>query len=151
MRIQEGGVAHQSVQALLMEHKKEMASLGSGVQERALSVRDFDGANTRLWVVWDGNQPIGCAALCEISPTHIELRNVRTRKAYRRKGVASQLLQFLFEKALLQGYERMSLSTGTHEYFEAAKELYIQHGFAFCLPWDGAQKADQVEYMTREI
>ncbi|GAA6143044.1 GNAT family N-acetyltransferase [Hydrogenophaga sp. 5NK40-0174] len=134
-----------------MEHAKEMAALGSAVQEHALSLDDFATKGHHLWVVWDGNQPIGCAALCEISPTHIELKSLRTRKAYRRKGVASQLLQFLFQKALLLGYDRMSLSTGTHEYFDAARELYIQHGFAFCLPWEGQNKTEQVEFMTREI
>lgn len=74
----------------------------------------------------------GCGALKELDSQHAEIKSMRTASSHRRRGVAKQLLQHLLAEAKQRGYTRVSLETGSMDFFEPARALYASFGFA---PW----------------
>jgi putative acetyltransferase len=60
---------------------------------------------------------------------------MRTTHAARGRGVAAAILARLLEEARKRGLRRVSLETGTEDYFGAAHRLYARHGFVDCGPF----------------
>ncbi len=83
---------------------------------------------------------MGCAALKELSPTHGELKSMRTEPTHQRKGVAAALVRYLVDVARERGYERVSLETGVQEEFGAARTLYERCVFEECEAYEGFEE-----------
>ena len=62
---------------------------------------------------------------------------MRTATAARRRGVAGRLLDHVLAESRARGHARISLETGTEEYFAAARALYATRGFTPCPPFEG--------------
>ena len=58
-----------------------------------------------------------------------------TAQNARGKGVGSAMLRHIIEFARSSGMSRLSLETGSWEYFRPARELYKKHGFRECPPF----------------
>jgi len=151
MKIRHGGLPDIGVEALLREQIKDMQGLKPPLQAAALLPSEILADRLPFWTAWDDDQVVGCTALRPIEPRHYELKAMRTRRSYRQKGVASALLQTALDYALRHGIQRVSLVTGSDPYFEAARCLYEQHGFAYCSPWSAAPRLASLEYMSRQI
>jgi putative acetyltransferase len=71
---------------------------------------------------------------------HAELKSMRTPNAHRRKGIGKIILEHILNQAQRRGYSRVSLETGSMEFFEPARRLYASYGFSPCKPfadyWD---------------
>jgi putative acetyltransferase len=57
----------------------------------------------------------------------------------------------LVELAAERGYGRVSLETGTQEFFAPARRLYARHGFAERGPFGGYVLDPHSVFMTREL
>ena len=76
---------------------------------------------------------------------------MHTAPAASRKGVGSAILQHIIAFARSRGISRLSLETGSWEYFRPAVALYRSHGFVEYQPF-----ADYVEdpnsiFMTLDL
>ena len=60
---------------------------------------------------------------------------MHTIAAARRKGVASAVLQHIIAFARSRGISRLSLETGSWDYFRPAVALYRSRGFVECAPF----------------
>ncbi len=76
---------------------------------------------------------------------------MRTAYAYQRRGVASQILRHLMHEAQRRGYRRLSLETGSMEYFEPARRLYASFGFEYCAPFASYVEDPNSVFMTLEL
>jgi putative acetyltransferase len=74
-------------------------------------------------------------ALTELSPTHGEIKSMRTPAANRGRGAGRAVLAHIIWVALQRGYKMLSLETGTHAAFEPAHNLYRSQGFAASGPF----------------
>ncbi len=88
-----------------------------------------------FWSLWDGPALAGCGALKELDALHGEIKSMRTASAYQRRGIGAQMLQHLIAEARRRGYRRLSLETGSMEYFAPARKLYARFGFVTCPPF----------------
>src|SRR5215813_11201535 len=85
---------------------------------------DLDGLRqpgVTFWSALDGDAVVGCAALKRLDPAHAELKSMRTSASRKRTGIASRLLDHVIAQARGMGYTRMSLETGTDEFFLPAR------------------------------
>lgn len=57
---------------------------------------------------------------------------MRTSQFARNTGVASKLLQHVLDTASNRKYQKISLETGSEEYFKPARNLYEKFGFGYC-------------------
>ncbi|MFB0915771.1 MAG: GNAT family N-acetyltransferase, partial [Burkholderiaceae bacterium] len=88
MHIETDDLSRPAVAGLLREHLRHMQSLSPPESVHAL---DLDALNTHslsLWTAWDNGLLLGCGALKELSPTHGEIKSMRTSDRWRRRGAA---------------------------------------------------------------
>jgi putative acetyltransferase len=76
---------------------------------------------------------------------------MRTAKTHLRKGVASLLLGHIISEAKRRGYRRLSLETGSMEYFLPARTLYGKFGFTTCSPFADYVEDSNSVFMTLEL
>ena len=93
----------------------------------------LNNGNQTTLLAMDGDQPVGCATICYMTwmpslrhPTghRAHLMNVYTAPAYRRQGVARQMVTALIEDARNRGVTEISLDAT-----EAGRPLYESLGF----------------------
>lgn len=102
-------------------------------------------------MIWSGLELAGCGALKELDKQHGEIKSMRTAYTHERRGVASRLLQHIISEAIRRGYRRLSLETGSMEYFEAARKLYADFGFQLCKPFGPYRPDVNSVFMTKEL
>ncbi len=78
---------------------------------------------------------MGTGALAALEPGHEELKSMRTDPQRRGQGVATQLLEQLLHDARCRRIRRISLETGSMEFFAPARALYATAGFLLCSPF----------------
>ena len=105
----------------------------------------------RFFVLRDGGQPLAMGAFKRIGPDHAEIKSMRTTRAARGSGVGARLLAHLLEQARAAGYARLSLETGSEDFFAPARGLYARHGFVECEPFADYTHDPLSVYMTREL
>ncbi|MDE2276335.1 MAG: GNAT family N-acetyltransferase [Burkholderiales bacterium] len=129
MHIEVDDLSRPAVQALLQEHLDNMFELSPPEQVYALDLSRLRVPQITVWTVWRGPQLLGCGALKELSPTHGEIKSMRTPARARRQGAGRAVLQHIIAVARRRGYATLSLETGSHPAFEPAHALYRSHGF----------------------
>lgn len=126
------------VLALLEEHLVDMYATSPAESVHALDAAALAAPGMTFWTLRDDDGVVlGAAALKEIHPTHGEIKSMRTAAAARRRGVAGRLLDHVLAEAVARGYERLSLETGTQDFFAPARSLYVSRGFEPCGPFEG--------------
>ena len=140
MKIEPDDLARPEVHALLAEHLSNMHQLSPPESVHALDLEQLRRPDITFWCAWEGAELLGCGALKELSPSHGEVKSMRTARVHVRKGVARAILDTIIEEARHRGYERLSLETGSMPAFQPAERLYASFGFTRCGPF-----ADYVE------
>jgi len=139
------------IAALLAEHLQCMAGVSPAESRHALNLEELRKPDITFWSVWHESGLVGCGALKELDRQHGEIKSMRTATAHLRKGVASLLLEHIISEAKRRGYCKLSLETGSMQYFEPAHGLYGKFGFRTCPPFDGYVEDPNSVFMTREL
>ena len=147
MRIEVDDLTRPEVHALLNEHLANMYELSPPESVHALDLDRLRTPDITFWSVWDGDRLIGCGALKELTPTHGEIKSMRTPKALRRRGAGRAVLEHIIETARRRGYETLSLETGSQPAFVAAQMLYRSFGFEVCGPFAGYREDPNSVFM----
>ena len=151
MEIRIDDLTGKAIARLLDEHLECMERVSPPESRHALNLHGLRQPGVTFWTAWRGQDLVGCGALKEIDPTHGEVKSMRTATAHLRKGVASALLQHIVGEAKRRGYRRLSLETGSMEYFKPARELYYKFGFTRCAPFAGYIEDPNSVFMSRDI
>jgi putative acetyltransferase len=117
----------------------------------ALDVSALKVPGLWFWTARADGVLLGCGALKELDPTHAEVKSMRTTGAARGTGVGRAMLLHLLATARERGYARVSLETGTQDYFLPARTLYAAHGFLSCEPFADYTEDPFSAYFTREL
>jgi putative acetyltransferase len=148
LRIEPEAVLSADVRQLLREHLADMHAISPAESVHALDVDAFSAPGIVFWTVRDGQMLLGCGALKELSPKEGEIKSMRTASSARRRGVATSMLSHLLEVARSRGYERVSLETGSDEFFAPARRLYRSYGFIECPPFADYRPDPHSVFMT---
>lgn len=146
--VQQGQLDCTDVKLLLAEHLADMYRTSPEESVHALDLTSLKHESISFWVLRDGKQLAGCAALKQLTPKHGELKSMRTHKDYLRQGVAGVLLENLIQQAKVRGYQRLSLETGSMDFFKPARRLYQRHGFTPCQAFAQYQPDPNSVFMT---
>jgi putative acetyltransferase len=139
-----------AVAALLEEHLEDMRAASPPESKHALDLDGLRKPGMTFWTAWDGDLLVGCGALKQLDATHGEIKSMRTTAAYRGRGVASAMLGHITDEAARRGYRRLSLETGSGEFFAPARALYAKFGFAVCESF-GDYKPDPNSYFMTKL
>jgi putative acetyltransferase len=151
MKIEVDDLTRKEVIALLDEHLSNMHELGPPESVHALDVTKLRGPGITFWTAWDDGTLLGCGAIKELSPTHGEVKSMRTPKALRGKGAGRAMLAHIVGVARERGYRRLSLETGTVDAFVPAQKLYASFGFSVCGPFADYKEDVNSVFMTLEL
>lgn len=135
MRIVEGDLDDPRVLALLGTHLSTARSATAPGSAHALDVAGLRSPAVRFWTVWEGDALVGMGALKRLSPDHGEVKSMHTDRSARQKGVGTAMLRHIIASARAEGLTRLSLETGSWDYFKPAQAFYRKHGFEECPPF----------------
>jgi len=139
------------IAALLDEHVREMRDVTPLEGKYALDLDGLRQPGITFWTVWDGDAVVGCGALKRLDDDHAELKSMRTAAARKRGGIASRLLDHIIAEARRMGYRRLSLETGSADFFRPARTLYEKYGFAYCEPFADYRPGPHNVFMTMAL
>jgi putative acetyltransferase len=116
-----------------------------------LDLNKLRQSDITFWTVWDQEALLGCGALKELTPTHGEIKSIRTPAAARGRGAGRAVLAHIVSEARQRGYTRLSLETGTHAAFEPAHNLYRSNGFVMSGPFGSYLPNEHSVFMELQL
>lgn len=142
---------HPTVIALLQEHLDWMHRISPPESVHALDLDALRRPDITFWTLWDGEALAGCGALRELAQGQGEVKSMRTAQTHLRRGVAARMLAHILAEARRRGYARLSLETGSMDYFAPARTLYARAGFSPCGPFGDYVDDPNSVFMTRTL
>jgi putative acetyltransferase len=135
MRIVPGDFSDPRVTDLLRIHFTTARAQTAPGSAHALDVAGLQAHDISFWTVWEDETLLGVGALKRLSADHGEVKSMHTAAPARRKGAGSAMLRHIIAAARAAGMARLSLETGTWDYFRPARAFYARHGFIACPPF----------------
>jgi len=135
MMITPGDFSNPRVIDLLHIHLSSARAETAPGSAHALDLTELQSPNVSFWTIWEGEVLLGIGALKRLSPDHGEVKSMHTAQSARRRGVGSAMLRHIIAGARKSGMSRLSLETGSWEYFRPARALYASHGYVECAPF----------------
>jgi putative acetyltransferase len=135
MRIIPGDFSDPGVVDLVRIHLTTARAETAPGSAHALDVTELQSPGISSWTIWDDEKLLGIGALKRLSADHGELKSMHTAQSVRRGGAASAMLRHIIAAARDAGMSRLSLETGSWEYFQPARALFKSQGFVECAPF----------------
>lgn len=152
MQIAVDDLSGPEIAAFLDAHVQEMRSITPLESKHALDLDGLRRPEVTFWTVRDDDGAlVGCGAIKRLDPGHAEIKSMRTASARKRAGVASALLAHIVAEAAAAGYTRLSLETGSADFFAPARALYAKFGFEYCEPFADYREDPHSAFMTRSL
>jgi putative acetyltransferase len=135
MQITPGDLDDPRVVDLLRTHLTSARAQTARGSAHALDLNGLRSPDISVWTIWDNGTLLAIGALRRLSPDHGEVKSMHTAESARRRGAGSAMLRHIIASARKEGMSRLSLETGSWEYFRPARALYARHGFVECPPF----------------
>jgi putative acetyltransferase len=135
MRIVEGDLRDPRVVDLLHIHLTSARAETAPGSAHALDLTGLQSPDISFWTIWDDETLLGVGALKRLTADHGEVKSMHTAQSMRGKGAGTAMLRHIIATARASGISRLSLETGSWEYFRPARAFYRSHGFIECPPF----------------
>ena len=135
MHITQGYFSDRRVLSLLQIHLTTTRAQTAPGSAHALDLAGLQSPDISFWTIWDNETLLGFGALKRLATDHGEVKSMHTAQVMRGRGVGSAILRHIIETARANGMSRLSLETGSWDYFRPAISLYRKHGFVKCPPF----------------
>lgn len=151
MRIIQGDLSDLRVVNLLRTHLTKARAETAVGSANALNFAELQSPDIGFWTIWDDETLTGVGALKQLSAHHGEVKSMHTVESMRRRGVGQAMLRHIIATARTRGMTRLSLETGSWEYFRPAVALYRSHGFVECPPFGNYVLDSNSVFMTLDL
>ena len=139
------------VQALVTEHLSGMHANSPACHVNALAVEGLRRPGITFYTAWQGEVRCGCGAIKALPDGTGEVKSMRTRAPFLRRGVAQAVLGEILRTARSRGYPAVYLETGTGAAFDAAHVLYLRNGFGWCGAFGDYEATDFNVFMVKRL
>lgn len=151
MQIRTGDTFDPRVIAMLDHHVTAARAQTAPGSAHALDLAGLRAGDVAFWTGWDGELLVATGALKTLSVTHGEVKSMHTLQTKRRRGFAGEMLRHIITEARARGLKRLSLETGSWDYFRPAHALYQAHGFVLCGPFAGYGEDPNSLFLTLDL
>ncbi len=135
MNIREGGLDDARVHDMIRVHVARAAAETAPGSNHALDVSGLKAPDVEFWTLWQGEEPVGMGALKRLDARDGEVKSMYVMPETRGAGAGSLILGHIIAAARGHGLMRLSLETGSWDYFAPAWALYRRFGFEECPPF----------------
>ena len=149
--VRQDDLSSAEVHLLIAEHLSGMHSTSPPGHVNALAIQNLKAPGVTFWTAWVDGLLCGCGALKELDPLTGEVKSMRTRSAFLRRGVGQAILDEIVRTACQRGYSRLLLETGTGPAFEPAHGLYRRNGFEWSGPFGEYTATNFNVFMARVL
>ncbi|MFE7197481.1 GNAT family N-acetyltransferase [Microbacterium oxydans] len=132
----------------LVAHHAELEHTAPAESRHALVFERLLAPGVRLFAAHLDGAPVATGALAAVEEGHEEIKSMRTDPALRGQGLGRAMLTFLLADAESRGIGRLSLETGSADFFIPARALYAAAGFRECGPFGGYALDPYSTFMT---
>jgi putative acetyltransferase len=151
MKSLENNFDHPEVNDLLIKHFIELRSVSPEGSAHVLDIPGLKVSSIKFWSLWEENQLIGCGALKFLDETHGEFKSIRVADKFRGKGTGEKIISHLIDEAKKISIKKLSVETGTGEFFSPARKLFQKFGFKKCEPFAHYKEDPNSCYFNLEI
>ena len=151
MHIVDGDFSDARVLDLLRVHLTSARAQTAPGSAHALDVAGLQAPDISFWTIWEADTLLGCGALKRLSVEHGEVKSMHTAQAMRRNGAGSAMLHHIIATARTRGMARLSLETGSWDFFRPAQAFYRRHGFVACGPFADYVLDPNSVFMTLDL
>lgn len=139
------------VRALLRTHLDFCHEVTPAEHSFALDVEKLLAQGIAVFAAREDGILLGVGALKNLEAGHAELKSMHTSKVSRGRGVGDAIVKHILKFAHQEGITRISLETGSHPPYEAARRLYENCGFTYCEPFGDYELSDFNVCMTLSL
>lgn len=133
--VRQDDLSTDAVKELVSEHLAGMHASSPPGYSHALGAGALRQPSVTFWTAWLGDALCGCGALQELDASTGEIKSMRTRPDFLRRGVGQAILDTVEHTARQRGYTHLYLETGTGPAFEAAHAFYQRNGYTWTGPF----------------
>ncbi len=151
VRITQGDFGDPRVVDLLHTHLTSARVQTAPGSAHALDLAGLQSPDISFWTIWHDETLLGVGALKRLSPNHGEVKSMHTARSLRRRGAGRAMLDHIIATARARGMSRLSLETGSWDYFRPARELYRSRGFVECPPFADYVPDPNSVFMTLDL
>lgn len=151
MKIIEDDLLGDEIRRLLQTHFDLMRSQSPEESCHVLPIDDLKHPSIKFWSIWNDGALLGCGALKDLGDGHGEIKSMHVYKHLRGKGISRKILIHIIDCAMKNGFEKLSLETGSFDEFMPARKLYESFGFEECEPFGDYVKDPNSVFMTKAI
>ncbi|MBC9880612.1 GNAT family N-acetyltransferase [Bradyrhizobium sp. INPA01-394B] len=151
MQVRIGDTFDPRVVALLDHHVAAARAQTAPGSAHALDLAGLRASDVAFWTGWDGETLVATGALKTLAPDHGEVKSMHTLQTARRRGFGGQMLRHIIAEARRREMVRLSLETGSWDYFKPAHALYRAHGFVPCAPFQGYVEDRNSLFLTLDL
>ena len=151
IRIISGDFGDPRVADLLRVHVTQARAQTAPGSAHALDLDGLRSPEISFWTMWEDETLMGFGALKRLAADHGEVKSMHTAQPVRRKGAGSVMLRHIIAVARASGMARLSLETGSWDYFRPAQAFYRRHGFIECPPFADYVLDPNSVFMTLDL
>tara|TARA_B100001173_G_scaffold251929_1_gene222955 strand:+ start:567 stop:1070 length:504 start_codon:yes stop_codon:yes gene_type:complete len=135
MKSIEGNFENFEVNKLLIKHFIELRSVSPPGSTHVLDIQGLRDPSIKFWSLWEDNELMGCGALKFLNKNHGEFKSIRVADKFRNNGNGEKIISHLINKAKKLNINKISIETGSGDFFKPARKLFYQFGFKNCEPF----------------
>ena len=135
MKSIEGNFENIEVNELLNKHFVELRSVSPPGSTHVLDIDGLKDKSIKFWSLWENNQLVGCGALKFLEKNHGEFKSIRVADKFRKTGIGEKIIEYLIEEAKKLEILKLSIETGSGNFFSPARKLFLKFGFKKCQPF----------------
>jgi putative acetyltransferase len=147
--VRQDDLSSEEVRSLIAEHLSGMHGNSPPGHVHALAIENLRSPSVTFWTAWIDGTLCGCGALKELDPLTGEVKSMRTRAAFLRRGVGQAILDEIVRTGRQRRYSRLLLETGTGQAFDPAHALYRRNGFESSGPFGEYTATDFNVFMAK--
>ena len=151
MKSIENNFENEKVIELLTEHFKELRSVSPEGSTHVLDIEGLKDKSIKFWSLWDNDKLIGCGALKLLDHFHGEFKSIRVSNYFRNNGFGEKIINYLLLESKKLGLKKLSVETGSGEFFLSARKLFVKCGFKPCKPFAHYKEDPNSCYFNIEI
>ena len=147
----EGNFDNPEVHKLLIKHFIELRSVSPEGSTHVLDIDGLKDPSIKFWSLWEKNDLMGSGALKFLDKEHGEFKSIRVSDKFRGNGNGLKVINHLISEAKKLNIVKLSLETGSGDFFLTARKLFVKCGFKACKPFSHYKNDINSTYMTMLI